>query len=446
MFLPDDDATFLRLIACYEQSFGVTTDTRAAQRGQVFFALKGDNFNGNQYAMKALELGCSAAIVDEPSELPLGDPRIIVVPNVLHALQSLARWRRRQWPCPVIGLTGSNGKTTTKELLKCVLEQKFEYVHATVGNLNNEIGVPLTILAAQRTPDIAVIEMGANAQGEIALLASIAEPNAALITNIGRAHLEGFGGEEGVLRGKGELFDFLRNHAAPHKVFVHGDHPKLLHISEGLERMVYGVAKHPPFVSEVLSERTFTWIDLQGILQGPVDAHMSGAHNRDNAMAATAVGLHFGVSPEACSKALSNYVPSNNRSQWIQTKRNHVLLDAYNANPSSMLAALRAFHSETQNSDPSEPGICILGDMAELGPFTAEAHREVLHAAVEGGFNVITVGRNFMDAALQHGGEVTRFLTTSEAAAFIEEADWNQRRILLKGSRSIALESLVNVL
>jgi len=445
MFLPDSDSQFQAIQSHFDASAGVTTDTRAAGVGQLFFALKGDNFNGNEYAQQAIDAGCIAAVVDESEHVPVDDTRFILVPDALKALQSLARWHRRKWSCPVIGLTGSNGKTTTKELMKCVLEDAHSRVHATVGNFNNHIGVPLTLLAARTEPDIAIIEMGANAQKEIALLAQIAEPNAAVITNIGRAHLEGFGGEEGVMKGKGELFDYIREEKPECPVFVNGNHPKLLKLSDGLNRHEYGVSSSAPFVSEVHAEDAFAWMGPSGTLHGPLKVHVQGEHNRENIMTAIAIGLHYGVTESACSQAVESYEPNNNRSQWTSTPYNRIMLDAYNANPSSMRAALTSFKRMVDETPGAGTPLCILGDMAELGEHTAAAHEEILAFALEMGLQTWAVGPCFNEAAKAHAN-VLAFKSTVEAATHCQATALADHRILLKGSRSIALEALVEVL
>ncbi len=445
MFLSDSSPQFEAIQAHFDASTGVTTDTRAAGAGQLFFALKGENFNGNAYAQQAIDTGCIAAVVDESEHVPVDDARFILVPNALEALQSLARWHRRRWSCPVIGLTGSNGKTTTKELMKCVLEAAHSHVHATVGNFNNHIGVPLTLLAARTEPDIAIIEMGANAQKEIALLARIAEPNAAVITNIGRAHLEGFGGEDGVMMGKGELFDFIRNEKPESPVFVNSNHPKLLKLSEGLNRREYGAPSSAPFVSEVHAEDAFAWVGPSGASHGSLKVHVQGEHNRENIMTAIAIGLHYGVPESACSQAVAAYQPNNNRSQWTSTQHNRILLDAYNANPSSMRAALTSFKRMVDETPGAGKPLCILGDMAELGEHTAAAHEEILAFALGLGLQTWAVGPGFDHAAKAYKN-VVAFANTEDAAAHCRATELADHRILLKGSRSIALEALVEVL
>ena len=447
MLLSNDDPALLRLLDVFQRSEGVTTDTRTAGPGQVFFALKGDNFNGNTYAHQALQKGCSAAVVDEVDLVNQDDPRYLLVPDVLIALQSLARWHRRQWTCPVIGLTGSNGKTTTKELIKCVLEAGFPHVHATNGNFNNEIGVPLTLLASPKEPDVAIIEMGANAQKEIALLASIAEPTMGLITNIGRAHLEGFGSEDGVLKGKGELFDFFRKSGDADTVFVNAADPKLMRISHDLKRYLFGLAGHAPFVREVMSENPVHMGRFKRSNTWPMNVQIAGQHNRENILSAIAIGLYLGISSTECTTAIERYLPTNNRSQWHHTNSNRVLLDAYNANPSSMHAAFETFQKEASTGQDHSNGLCIIGDMGELGAFAEEAHMEILDAAIKRGFDVVTVGPLFARAAEQTMGQnVTVFSSTALVCEHFEQHPPFQRSILLKGSRSIALEALLKVL
>ncbi len=448
MSLSDDFSGFSLIQNAFASSTGVTTDTRTANEGKLFFALKGDNFDGNRYAKKALEQGCIGAIVDDPA-MAQELNGVILVDDVLSALQSLARWHRRKWKCPVIGLTGSNGKTTTKELLKAVCKSRFPGVQATLGNLNNEIGVPLTLLSAGANPDFVIVEMGANAQKEISLLAQIAEPTHGIITNIGRAHLEGFGGVQGVIQGKRELFDFFRAEGTKTKegatVFVNAMHPILLEISHSLPRALFGTQKHPPFVSQVHDDFTMSWTDLTGAEHGPMHCQISGAHNFENMMTAASVGLYFGVSAEACSKAIAGYTPDNNRSQWIKTDRNDVLLDAYNANPSSMESALTFFEGIAKNATDSDAFVAILGDMGELGDYGTAAHKEILDLAVQKGIKVITVGSLFHESAKTHSS-VASFMSTAELTEHLRRSPLKGNKVLLKGSRYIALESALNAL
>ncbi len=437
------DSTFARIDAAFQKSNGVTTDTRSVGQGKLFFALKGEQFDGNSFALKSLESGCLFAVVDDPI-VARQSKLCIQVDDVLLALQSLAQLHRSRWDFPVIGLTGSNGKTTTKELLHAVLKTRFPKTYATRGNLNNHIGVPLTLLEIPVDADMAVIEMGANAQGEIAQLAQIAQPTHGVIINIGEAHLEGFGGREGVIKGKRELFRYFeKENSRGEHVFVHAKHPILLEISAQLERTLYGTPQYPPFIHTAnSSEANVIWTDIDGSVQEPFLPKITGFHNQDNMMTATAIGRHFGVTSAQCSHALEGYQPNNNRSQWHQTERNTVLLDAYNANPSSMTTALNHFASTIEASAPA--GICILGDMGELGDFANEAHERILRLAVDLGLVVWTVGPLFQRAASKHFPEIQTFADTEAASFGLISKAYADRRILLKGSRSIALEVLVN--
>ena len=445
MLIPPPEPSFFKIQAAFLESTGVTTDSRKLESGKLFFALRGEHFDGNKFAEDALNHGCLAAIVDD-AKLADRDARLIWVPDALAALQALARWHRRKWNCPVIGLTGSNGKTTTKELLRAVLSKSYARTFATAGNFNNEIGVPLTLLSIPENPDLVIIEMGANAQGEIARLAEIAEPTHAVITNIGRAHLEGFGGVEGVKAGKRELFEFLKTSPStfPNScVFVHAGHENLLEVSDGMTRKLYGTPDCPPFIEKQSSESTFQWRDPEGNVLGPINTPLTGSHNMENMMTAVAIGLHFDIPSNRCNEALVEYEPTNNRSQWTRTSENSVLLDAYNANPSSVMRALDSFANPAEE-EKSHASICILGDMAELGVYGPAAHREVLEHAKELGLTVWTVGPLFAAAALD--ATAHSFASTSELHVFLSSSPLRQCRILLKGSRSMALESLLDVL
>jgi len=426
----------------YLKASTVSTDTRNAPSGSLFFALKGERFNGNDYALAALAGGCGAVVVDE--ERPeFEGAAVMLVEDALAALQRLARTHRRTWDFPVLGLTGSNGKTTTKELIHAVMLKKHPQARATVGNLNNEIGVPLTLLSIPADAGFAVIEMGANAQREIALLAEIAEPTHGLITNIGLAHLEGFGGPEGVKAGKRELFDFIG--ARGGKVFIHGGHAALREVSEGLDRVVFGLEDAPPWgqIDEREAGAELVWHDRDGNVHGPVPVHLSGPHNLENLLAAIAVGRHFGVSAADCSDAVASYRPRNNRFEWRETRRNRVLLDAYNANPSSMQHAVAHFSHLPALQD--HPGFLILGDMAELGSYSGEEHRRLWQLAVASGVEGMAVGPEFRAVAANAAGWEVH-TTPEEARAALEAKGLSGRTVLLKGSRSMALESLLEVL
>jgi UDP-N-acetylmuramoyl-tripeptide--D-alanyl-D-alanine ligase len=420
----------------------VTTDTRNAPKGSVFFALKGERFNGNDYAVRALELGCGKVVVDEERPEFQG-PDFLLVEDVLTSLQEVARMHRRTWDFPVFGLTGSNGKTTTKELIHAVVQQAFPGARATRGNLNNEIGVPLTLLEIPADAGFAVIEMGANAQREIARLAEIAEPTHGLITNIGKAHLEGFGGPEGVKAGKRELFQYVG--ATGGTVFVHAGNPVLREISEGLTRVLFGTAEHPPVgkLEDTSEGPVLRWTGPDGRAHGPVAMHLSGDHNLENVLAAIAVGLHFGVTAEQCTLAVSGYQPRNNRSEWRQTPRNSVLLDAYNANPSSMEHAIAHFAGLPQLE--KAPGFVVLGDMAELGEYSPQEHARIAALFEETGLEGMCVGPEFA-AVVSGKGNVSSCLSPEEAREVLAAKGLTGRTVLLKGSRSSALESLLDVL
>ena len=413
---------------------GVTTDSRMCGEGMIFFALKGENFDGNKYAQDAIDSGCVASVVDTPELKDIEG--MFYVEDVLTALQSLAREYRRTFDIPVLGLTGSNGKTTTKELTSAVLSQKFK-VHATKGNFNNHIGVPLTLLSAPRDTELLVVEMGANHVGEIADLCAIAEPTCGLITNIGRAHLEGFGGIEGVKKGKGELFDFLRL-SQDSIAFVNANHKALLEISEGLICRYYGSAEHAPSSRFIEGgERRLVWAE-GGEESEALPVQLEGDYNLDNITTAIAVGLHFNVNRELIGQAISNYTPSNNRSQTTKTGRNTVLLDAYNANPSSMTGALNSFAKNIKGDK-----LVILGDMRELGEYSHEAHKEIVGLCERLGLEALYVGEEFY--AVTDGG-AKYFATTDDLKRVLEVEVVKGKTVLLKGSRGMRMEQLLPLL
>ena len=418
----------------YLQCKAVSTDTRNIVPGSVFFALKGARFNGNEFALHALAEGSSFAVVDEP----VGeDHRLLQVDDVLTALQDCAKQYRRHLGIPIIGLTGSNGKTTNKELFHAVLSTQFN-VHATKGNFNNHIGVPLTLLSLPEATELAVIEMGANHQGEIALLASICEPDLGYITNYGKAHMEGFGGVEGIIKGKSELYDFIRSHKNA-SVLLNVDDPIQMEKSQGCATITFG--QH---------SGQYQWLPKsEGEFAGlcfehehhvhKIKSQLSGSFNETNIAAAVALGLHYGITATNIVKAIESYVPSMNRVEWRETAHNKVLLDAYNANPTSMSLSVESFakwHPE---------GILILGDMFELGAATAQEHEAMVQLVRESGMSerCILVG-NFFGRTSWEGA---RFGTAAELAKY-----WNDMgapkdaHIMLKGSRGIALEQLLPLL
>ena len=412
----------------------ITTDSRNCPKGSIFFALKGDKFDGNQYAGKALASGCVYAVIDNP-DYYIGE-RTILVDNVLKTLQQLAHHHRKVLGLPIIGITGTNGKTTTKELLAAVLSTKFNLLY-TEGNFNNHIGVPLTLLRLTHDHEMAVIEMGASHPGDIKELVDIVHPNYGIITNVGRAHLEGFGSFEGVIRTKGELYDYIRRSKG--KIFIKKENEYLQSIAKGIEQITYGNGDDAFASGQVVScdpFLVFNW-KQQGKLH-TVETHMIGSYNLDNVLAAVAVGRFFKIPAERISRAIAAYEPTNNRSQFKKTENNELIIDAYNANPSSMKVALDNFITM-----PVQPKAIILGDMRELGPTSDELHAEVVEQIKKGQFDkVFLCGEHFSKV----GKEFSPFATTE---AMTEELRWQPLKgyhILIKGSHSMGLEKLADIL
>ena len=422
-----------QLYQAFQQHPSVCTDTRNLVEGSIFIALKGETFNGNEYAEKALAGGCAIAIVDEEKYYQ-GD-NYILVEDCLKALQTLAREHRRQFSIPVIGITGSNGKTTTKELLNAVLSEQYT-VLCTQGNFNNEIGVPLTLLGLNVSHQIAIIEMGARFQGDIEELVNIAEPTHGLITNVGKAHLETMGGLEGVVKTKTELYRYLE--ANNGNVFVRFEDAKLIQHTNNLPIFTYGYAESADIIGTLKKEAPhieFSWKKKSGEFGGDITSPLMGEYNFQNILAAIAVGVFFDVDDTKINKGIANYNPTNNRSQIIKTDRNTLLLDAYNANPSSMEAALRNFvHMD------GEGKTLILGEMLEVGDNSEAEHKAILHLAAELGFTEIyLVGDEFakVSSAFDDAEKLREYLRTEKLTG---------KTILIKGSRKNKLEMLVDVL
>ena len=441
----------------------VTTDTRTLKGGEMFFALKGENFDGNEYAMKALELGAAYAVVNASSAAGnTDDPRLIKVEDTLATLQELARWHRSMTfvdgkPLTVIALTGTNGKTTTKELIREVLSKRYR-VTATEGNLNNSIGVPLTLLKINSDTQIAVIEMGASHPGDIRELVNIALPNFGLITNVGKAHLLGFGSFEGVKQTKGELYDYLRRTAD--KIFLNVDNPHLCamaaersmqHDSERPDCSLvipYGLGYAHAQVLPSSPENPFLRIAVP-VAEGEsltIATNLVGSYNADNVMAAIAVGCHFGVSFDEAVGAIEAYVPSNNRSQMTRTSRNTLIVDAYNANPTSMEAALGNFAAVE-----SDQKIAALGDMLELGDESLAEHVRIAAMALDLGLQrVCFVGTEFAKALATFedlpADKVISFDTSAELADWFTANPCQGSIILIKGSRGTRMEKVIAVL
>lgn len=415
----------------YLKSSGVTTDTREIEPNSIFFALKGDNFDGNAFASKALNKGAMLAIIDD-DEFQCGQ-NCILVEDSLACLQALATHHRKQLQIPVIGLTGTNGKTTSKELIYRVLARKFK-THATTANYNNHIGVPLTILGIKKDTEIAVIEMGANHIGEIATLCEIALPDRGMITNIGKAHLEGFGGIEGVIKAKSELYDFLRRTEGT--AFVNADDSLLLELSQGIKQLTYG--ENPGANQHGNIHSSFPYLEIEW-KEKLISTQLYGDYNFYNVMAAIVIGFSFEIPAEDIVDALQNYLPTNNRSQIIQRDNNTIYLDAYNANPSSMALAINHFAKLKAGKK-----VLILGDMLELGENEIEEHKDILQQ-VENGFDeLILVGPVFSKVAGNQNIQV--FADTSTAAKWLEKHPINDAHILMKASRGIAIEKLVDLL
>lgn len=425
-----------QLYQIFESHPVVTTDSRDCPEGSIFFALKGSSFNGNKFAAAALQQGCAFAVVDEPEYCAQGDERYILVDDVLRAFQLLARHHRRTLGTRIVGITGTNGKTTTKELMAAVLGEKYNVLY-TLGNFNNDIGVPKTLLRLKPEHQVAVVEMGASHPGDIKTLVELVEPDLALITNVGMAHLQGFGSFEGVVKTKGELYDFMRQ-SKRGKVFVDANNPHLMGIVQGLDLVKYGTpASDGLFVGgKVVSAAPFlrfTW-QREGGEWNEVQTHLVGAYNVLNMLAAISVGLYLGVSADEANRALANYVPSNNRSQLEETAHNKLIMDAYNANPTSMSVALNNLN------DMEVPHkMAILGDMLELGAASAEAHQAI----------VDQLSRLSLDEVWLVGPEFARtrcafrkFNDVDEVMAQLQNQCPEGRYILVKGSHGIRLDKL----
>lgn len=411
----------------------VSTDSRADQTDSLFFALHGPNFNGNQFAEQALNKGARYAIVDDPA---LGNDQVLVVPDTLTALQELANYHRRQLNIPVIGITGSNGKTTTKELIHAVLSQRFNTVY-TKGNLNNHIGVPLTLLTIKPEHQIAIIEMGANHLGEIEKLCQLAEPTHGIITNIGKAHLEGFGSLEGVARAKSELYLHLLQHKGT--AFINSQNDVLHRLGNRLPIKITYPAPGDFFHCKFISASPFvTYESENGEI---ITTKIIGEYNFENIAAASCIGKYFNVPLDKINSGIAGYVPSNNRSQVIKKGSNTILLDAYNANPSSMAASIKNF----ANAD-AQQRVVILGDMFELGADSAEEHSNLGKLVATLSFNQVLLCGKHMEHASAHAPAAWHFETKDEVQKWLQTNPIQNSLVLIKGSRGMSLETLVDVI
>lgn len=418
----------------------INTDSRKVEQGSLFFALKGENFDGNQFAGTAISNGAAYAVVDNSSLVK--DDRYILVDDALRALQLLAQYHRRKYNIPFIGITGSNGKTTTKELMTSVLSQKYEVI-STSGNFNNHIGVPLTLLQLNNKHEIAVIEMGANHRGEIDTLCEIVKPGYGIITNVGKAHLEGFGSFEGVKKTKKELYDHIRK--VNGSILINIEDDDLRRMAEGINKITYGYTnkKAEVFAQQIKAEPflSIVWKSWKYKQSFRVQTKLLGDYNWSNVMAAITAGILFGIEPEEINSAVAAYDPSNNRSQFLKTSSNEIILDAYNANPTSMEKALQNFFKLKKNNK-----CLILGDMMELGEESRKEHESILKIINRNRQEfdkVFLVGEQF--EALQTKDAIT-FNSTDSIKAYLREKPLKSKTILVKGSRGNHLETLTEVL
>jgi UDP-N-acetylmuramoyl-tripeptide--D-alanyl-D-alanine ligase len=413
----------------------ISIDSRNIIKDSLFFALKGEYHDANLFAEQALQNGAAFAIVDNAEIIKSN--QYIFVENVLAALQMLATYHRSKFNIPVIAITGSNGKTTTKELIAKVFGKKYHTLF-TEGNLNNHIGLPLSLLKLKEHHEMAVLEMGANHIGEIKTLCEIARPVYGLITNIGHAHLEGFGSFEGVVSAKTELYDFIRQHQG--KVFVNQNDELLMKHAQDISHVTYGMNTEANFQATILKEHPFLVLECrENCSSFELHTQLTGSYNACNIMAALCIGRYFGVSAGDVKQAIASYLPENNRSQIVETKNNKIILDAYNANPSSMLAALQHF-----KAIPDQQKMCILGDMLELGDYAPAEHQKILNLAKNSGFSkLIFIGEEFLKMSSHHP-EYLFFKSTPEANNWLAKQKISNNTILLKGSRKIQLETLID--
>jgi len=426
---------FYKIYLQYPQ---ICTDSRKVQPGCLYFSLKGDHFDGNFFAADALAKGSAYAIVDDLSVV--ADHRYILVPDVLGFLQDIASFHRSKLSIPVIGLTGTNGKTTTKELIHSVLKQKYKAV-ATSGNLNNHIGVPITLLSTDPTTEILIVEMGANHPGEIAFLCNIAKPTIGLITNIGKAHLEGFGSFEGVIQTKNELYTWIKHNEG--KLFVNEDDQLLKKLVEDYPCFTYGTSKLADICGLAANQERYLsirWKTREPDDFNNIHSHLTGGYNLYNILAAISIGTHFGLSKDQIRSGIESYVPDNMRSQWIQTRDNVLFFDAYNANPSSMALAIDHFASLSLPHS-----VAILGDMFELGSHSADEHLKIIQRTDQSGFEkVLFAGQQFYQFApdFQH----LFFENLNNLKDYLVQNQLKGSNVLIKGSRGMQLEQLVGYL
>ena len=415
----------------YSQKYTITTDSRKVEPGCVFVALKGEHFDGNDFAYQVANDNIASCVIADRKDLPHHE-RLFIVEDSLTALQELAKLHREKCGTPIIGITGTNGKTTTKELVSAVLSEKYNIIY-TQGNFNNHLGVPLTLLQIKPDTEIAVVEMGANHPKEIELLCSLAQPNFGIITNIGKAHIEGFGNFEGVVNTKNEIYDYLRKNNG--LVFLNNDNQLLKDLAHDLKTINYGKDKNADYHASIISSNPYLSINWNN---KEIKTKLVGDYNFENVMAAITVGRHFNIEQELIIKALENYTPTNNRSQFIRTDKNEIVMDAYNANPVSMTNAIKNFKNISDDNH-----LLILGDMKELGNESLKEHQEIINLIKELGFsNVILVGSEFNKVNC----DFMSFLNVDELINHISQNEISGMKILVKGSNSIHLSKIINLL
>lgn len=420
------------LYQCFLECDGISTDTRNIQENSLFIALKGDNFNANSFAKEALLKGAKYVIIDD-KEYFSDINKMLLVEDSLKTLQALANFHRNQLGLPIIALTGSNGKTTSKELILTVLSKKYN-TKATIGNLNNHIGVPLTLLSFNEDTDLGIVEMGANHQKEIELLCKIAQPDFGYITNFGRAHLEGFGGLDGVIAGKSEMYTYLENN---HKMaFINLDDP--IQVEKTMNLPIYSFSFSDVLADVCINDASANPMAQLEINNTIIKSNLTGTYNLTNIAVAATIGNYFNISDEEIKEAIASYLPTNNRSQWINQESNKILLDAYNANPSSMTVALENF-AQLEEDDK----IIFLGDMFELGPESSKEHQKIIELAQKLELNTAFVGNNFY---LNKNEKSLFFEDFENLSNYLKSNKISNKTILIKGSRGMALERILNLI
>lgn len=403
----------------------ICTDSRNIVKGSIFFALKGEKFNGNKFVLEAFKKGCVVAITDDKKNISI--PKTIVVNNSLETLQNLAKHHRKNLNIPIIGITGTNGKTTSKELINSVLKTQLN-AYATKGNLNNHIGVPLSILNINQKHEIAIIEMGANHKNEIKFLCDIAQPTNGIITNIGIAHLEGFGSFEGIIRAKNELYQFIYKNKG--HVFVNNSDKLLRNLASKIKQTKYG--KNTNINGTIIKSKTFINIKYKNLI---IKSNLIGAYQINNILLSICIGDYFKINLKNIKKAIEGYIPSNNRSQIINTKKNIIILDAYNANPSSMRAMIESFFKQDFKNK-----FCILGDMLELGENSFIEHKKIVDMVEKINIESVFIGKEFNKIT------TNSFINITEYENILKEKPLENKTILLKGSRGLTLEKLTSLL